>query len=192
MVKETTKEEIPQKTFSALQKDEKDFADFLVILSSTGQISLDEQPSELEQAKIIDQYEVWCNQGKPRPKLPQAIERGVEVILRIYRRKTNGKQWLSYVVKGQQEQVGMKSVPIYGQIQDGQEDKSIVIGHDRVPTIEWDEKKARLLLEKAKRYSENVQLCLVYQTMTLAVKNEPNFFGDFDRMVEKAMRKEII
>lgn len=192
MVKETTKDENPQKTFASLQKDEKDFADFLVILSSTGQISLDEIPNELEQAKIVDQYEVWCNQGKPRPKLPQAVERGVEVILRIYRRKSNGKQWLSYVVKGQQEQVGMKSVPIYGENQDGQEDKSIVIGHDRLPTIEWDEKKARQLLEKAKRYSDNVQLCLVYQTMTLAVKNESNFFADFDKMVEKAMKKEII
>lgn len=191
MVKDTNKGEIPQESdFDSLFKTEETFKEFLRILTVTGQIG-DEKLSELEKGKVVDQYLVWKEQGMQKPKLPASVERGVEVILRIYRRKELGKQWLSYVVKGQHEQVGIKSTPIYGS-NNGVEDRSIIIGYDKKPTIEYTEKKARELLAKAKRYTDNVQLRLVYQTVNIAVKNEENFFADFDEMVAKAMQKNII
>lgn len=176
-------------TYEDFYKEE-DFKDFLRILAVTEGVP--DKLTEVDKEKIVDKYQIWVTQERPKPSFPKAVQSGVEEILRIYRRKWKGKQYISYLVKGQAEQVGMKTDIVYGKNQDDEEDRSIIISRDRYPTIEYNEKEARKLLAKAKRYNSEVKLLFVFQTMTMVVHNEENFFGDFDKLVEKAMKKEII
>lgn len=167
-----------------------DFKDFLRILAVTEGVP--DKLSETDKEKIVDKYLIWVTQGRTKPSFPKSIQSGVEEILRIYRRKWKGKQYLSYVVKGQSEQIGMTTDIVYGKNQDQEEDRSIVISRDRYPTIEYTEKEARKVLAKAKRYNDNVQLLFVFMTSTITIHNEDNFFGDFDSLIERAAKKEII
>lgn len=188
MVKEPSASEEAQ-TYDDYFKQE-DFKDFLRILAITEGVP--DKLTEVEKEKIVDKYQIWVSQDRPKPSLPKGVQSGVEEILRIYRRKWKGKQYISYLVKGQSEQIGMKTDIVYGKNQDQEEDKSIIISRDRYPTIEYSEKEARKILAKAKRYNSEVKLYFVFQTMTIAIQNEENFFGEFDKLVEKAMKKEII
>ena len=170
-------------------EDSEDFQDFLRILAVTEGVP--EKLDAIEKAKILDKYEVWVNDGRPRPSLGDKKPK-VEKILRIYRRKHKGEQYLSYVVEGKSEQVGMKTDVIYGKLPDGTEDTSLVIGHNRYPTIKYNEKHAREVLEKAKRYTEKVDLRFVFQANVITIHNEENFFGDFDGLIQKSFAREVI
>lgn len=186
-----TIEETNADSFDVLLKTE-DFKDFLRIATVTGSIP-ESKPTDLEQEKIVDQYKVWVDSGRPKPKMPESVKSGVEEIIRIYRRKVNGVQYLSYVVKGKSEQVGMETTVTYGKNGDGQEDKSIIIARDRKPVIKYTDKNAKELIQKAKRYHiDDYKLYFVYQTATVRVTNDDNFTGDFDSLMSRAMNKEII
>jgi hypothetical protein len=180
--------ESPQTEFDSLYETE-DFKDFLRILAVTEGVP--DKLEEVDKEKIVDKYNAWVKGDRPRPSLPKSVG-GIEKITRIYRRKAKGTQFISYLVEGKHEQEGMKTDIVYGKNQDGEEDRTLIVGRNRYPTIEYTEKMARDLLKKAKRYNDDVKLYFVYQTMTIAVKNEENFFGDFDKIIERAMKKEIV
>lgn len=171
--------------------DQDDFKDFLRIATVTGSVP-DDALTNLDKDKLVDQYKAWVNDGKPKPQMP-TLKTSVEEILRIYRRKAGGKQYLSYVVKGKSEQVGMETIISYAKSPDGSDDTSLIIGRDRRPVLEYTDKLAKELISKAKRYNpDTFQLRFVYQTATIVVNNEENFTGDFDKLMTKAMNKELI
>lgn len=170
-------------------EDSEDFKDYLRILAVTGEIS--GEPSPQEKVKILDQYEVWVKDGRPKPSLGEN-KPDVEEILRIYRRKWKGKQYISFVVKGKSEQTGMKTDITYGKLQNGMPDKTLIIGRTRYPHIEWTNELAKEVLEKAKRYTEQVQLRFVFLNHVVPIHNEKNFFGDFDKLIEKGLMKQEV
>jgi len=167
-----------------------DFKDFIRIATVTDNIP-DSELSQLDKDMLVDQYKSWVEDGRPKPKMPE-LKSKVEEILRIYRRKVGGKQFISYVVKGKSEQVGMETELTYAKI-NGVEDRSLIIARRRYPSKPYSDKVARELISKAKRYNpDTFSMHFVYQTMTLTVMNEENFTGDFDSLVTKAMKRELI
>jgi len=169
--------------------DEKEFKEFLNILRITEEFP--DTPTDEEKAVSIDKYLAWVEDGKPKPSLGERAPK-VEKILRLYRRKANGKQYLSYVVEGKSEQVGMATDITYGETPGGQEDRSLIIGRTRHPTIPYNEKEARALLKKAKRYTESVQLRLVFLGQVITIHNEENFFKEFDEVIELVNQKKVV
>lgn len=163
------------------------FDTFVNIAKVTEQI-----PEDYDTGKLKDVFKIWVKENSPRQFNFKELEAKVEIIMRLYRRKWKGRQYLSYVVKGQHEQVGMTTDIMYGKNGQGDTDTSIIIGRDRHPTLEWNEKLAREVLEQAKRYSDSVDMRFVFQNVTIVVTNEDNFFGDFDKLFAHATKKEII
>ena len=187
-VKATNKEAVTD-SFEALLETE-DFKDFIRIATVTDNIP-DKELTQLDKDLLVDQYSAWVEDGRPKPKMPELKNR-VEEILRIYRRKVNGKQFLSYVVKGKSEQVGMETELTYANI-NGVVDESLIIARKRFPVMPYTDKLAKELIKKAKRYNpDSFKMYFVFQTMTLGVHNEENFTGDFDSLVTKAMKRELI
>ena len=185
----TNQEEPVADSFEALLETE-DFKDFIRIATVTGNIP-DNELTQLDKDMLVDQYMAWIKDGRPKPKMPE-LKSKVEEILRVYRRKVGGKQFLSYVVKGKSEQVGMETELTYADI-NGVEDRSLIIARRRFPVLPYTEKLAKELISKAKRYNpDTFSMFFVFQTMTLGVMNEENFTGDFDSLVTKAMRRELI
>ena len=171
---------------SAQSKD--DFGTFENIAKVTEQI-----PKGFDSEKLRDVYEVWKEEGSKKQFDFQKLLDKVPKILKIYRRKWKGNQFISYVAKGQSEQVGMKTDIVYGENGAGEEDQSVIISRNRYPTIEYNEKLARKILEKAKRWlGDEVQLHFIFQSRNITVHKEENFFGDFDKLVENALEKKII
>lgn len=169
----------------------RDFQQFIKILQVTE--GLPEKFDDETRDKVMDKFEVWLKDDKPTPAMPKTSTE-VEEILRIYRRKWKGKQFISYVVKGKDEQVGMRTDILYGKDGDGNEDTSLIVGRDRYPVLEYTEKLARELVKKAKRYNPDgtVELRFHYQNQPKVVNNEENFFGDFDKLIAKAFNNEMI
>jgi hypothetical protein len=169
--------------------DVAEFKEFINILRVTE--GFPEKPTDEEKAVAMDKYLVWTDSGKPRPTLGDKKPE-VQKITRIYRRKANGKQYLSYVVEGKSEQIGMETEITYGKTPSGDEDKTIVIERKRFPNKEYKEKEAREILKKAKRYTENVKLRFVFLGSVIPIHNEDNFFGDFDGLIEDSRKGKVI
>lgn len=186
-----------ERKFEALKNTE-DFADFITVQIATGQIARSDLASlsERDQDKLADSYELWVSKGRPRPKL--AAEDKVEVpkIQKIYRIKHNGNQFLAAVVEGRKGKLGVEMDPIYGKIDNEKgekvDDTSIIIGYKPRYTEPYTDAKARELLAKAKRYSDQVSLYFKMNTISIVVNHEENFTGDFDALMKKALNREEI
>lgn len=171
----------------------KKFGKFLKILEVTGEL-----PEDMDDPKskgiVEDKFKVWLQEGEPTPELKKEATK-VEEILKIYRRKHKGEQFISYTVKGKDEQVGMKTDITYGKDGEGHEDTSIIIARTRYPTIPYTDKLAKELIAKARRHSEDgtVELHFIFRGANIHVQNEKNFLSsDFDGLVGHALNKEII
>lgn len=172
-----------------------DFKDFLRIVVATGNISEDDISSltEITKARLVDKFQAWLAQGKPRPNMPATVEKAVEKIEKIYRIKSKGTQYMYYVIEGSPRAVGIDYKPVYAQITqaDGTklDDETRKIGEEKIPTIPYTEKEARALLDKAHRYTDNVGLYFVFGNVKIKVFNPENFFGDYDEMDQRAVQK---
>lgn len=189
-------EDDDQDRFSQLATTD-DFKEFVRIAVATGTISQDELDSldEIGKARLLDKLDAWLKAGKPRPQMPKAVAAEEEIIQKIYRTKSQGDQYLYYVKQGSDAKVGIDLIPVYAKIDgpDGKphDDTSRVIERKRKYTTPYTKNLAEELIAKAKRHSDDVKLFFVQNNVSIAVRTESNFTGDFDELFNKALTQRI-
>lgn len=193
-----TTESAQKNDFASIAKT-KDFKRFLSIKQATNQVPADidlKQISDEEQKELILQFEAWIEAGKPSAQAPK-VKTNVEKVLRVYRRKIFGEQKLSYVVSGKAVQEGIEFVPTYRTYKDDTtgelvEDKSMILKQDRRYTIDYTEKTARDLVARCKKDAVEPKLYLVQGRSVITIRNEANFYADFDEVISKVNNKKEV
>ena len=195
--KEEPKEE-PESEFEKLSKT-KDFKKFIKMQVVIGQLDEDtiiEELSDDDFRKIITEYHGWVNAGRPKPQLTKEAKGKMEKILSVTRRKHIGKQYLTYVVEGDDVAIGVKYELTYAQVEqeDGTfiTDTDIVVKREPRYTIKYTTESAKKLMERCLKEAVNPKFYLALQGRVISVQSTDNFTKDFDELMAKAMKSEVI
>ncbi len=185
------------KTFEELAKS-RDFKKFIKIQETIGDIDdLDlETLTEDGIRKLTTDYHGWVNAGRPKPHLTKEAQGKMEKILSLTRIKYLGKQYLTYLLDGADESSGIKYETTYAKIPQGDgsliEDMSTIIKREPRYKIPFEKATAKKLMERCNNESIRPKLYFVLGGKTYTINNPENFTGNFDELIVKAQRKEII
>ena len=176
-----------------------DFKKFIKVQEAIGEIeegldvlSLDDE----EARKIVADYHGWVNAGKPKPQLSKEAKGRIEKIRRITRRKHLGNQYITYIVDRKDQAVGLEWKFTYAKIkqQDGSfiEDKDTIVAREPKYTIPYTEKESKRLIERCQKEAVNPQFAFAMAGRTVTVNEVSNFTGNFDELMKKASKGEVI
>lgn len=177
----------------------KDFKTFLKMQEAIGEIPEDIQVLALEvedQRKLVTDYHGWVNAGRPKPQLTPEAKGKMEKILSVSRVKHLGKQFLTYVVSGEDFPRGIKLIKSYAQVEqeDGSfiEDTGIVVKTEKRYTIKYTEPEAKKLMERCNKEAVSPKFYFRLRNRAIAIQTPENFTSDFDKLMAQAMKNEII
>lgn len=204
MTKKSSGSNEPQKTKSSdigKLKEDKDFQEFIKNMKLTNQLA--EAPEDLpirQQRELINKFWAWDKAGKPGLQMPDFDSTRPQIV-KVYRIKELGKQYLAYVNE-KSEKVGIETKKIYGtkQLQDPDdvsktktvEDKDNLLKTDVKYTIPYAESKAKEFIEMALETYPNPTFYFIRKPRKVSVTETDNFTGDFDDLMKKANKGEII
>lgn len=150
---ETTIEEITS---------QEDFKQFIAMMEVTGQVEDFDKVSTDEQRDIINKFYLWKEKGSPKAEMPKLKDDTEEEILKIYRVKHRGTQYIWYMTK-EGKRVGLEYDVTYAEEDEWVDGKmtgnkiktDIVL--DRKPryTMEYTKELGEELLAKAHKYNDN-------------------------------------
>ncbi len=151
--KEVTIEEI---------SSQEDFKQFVAMMEVTGQLKNFDELALDEQREVINKYYLWKDKGSPKAEMPKLKDEKEHEILKLYRVKHRGIQYLWYMTTDGQR-IGLDYEEIHNQEDEYDENnqptgrktegKTIV---DRKPhyTIEYTKQKGEELLALASKYND--------------------------------------
>lgn len=176
-----------------------DFQKFLKVQEVTGEIEegLDiSKLSDQEQRAIIADYHGWVNAGRPKPQLSKEAKGKIEKINSLSKVKYLGNLFLTYICDGDVKSRGLEKIITYGKGKhpDGSTftDKNRIESEVPHYTIPYTEKKAKELWERCKVECVKPAMSIKMDERTFTVHDEENFFADFDVVIKKAMKGELI
>ena len=171
--------------------DPADFEEFLELLKTTGQ-QVDELTPELER-RLQNKCWTWIKNCKPKAVMP-TLEEKEEIILKVYREKRVGIQYIYYRTnngiqnkefKYQAEQIPeiIDDKPT-GKTVDHPTKKHLI---DSIPTVKYTKALGEELVEKALRTSINPTFYIVQGNAKFKVDPEV-FNNDFDETIRECTK----
>lgn len=171
------------------------FQQFLMKEIVTGNLKQDFTPAKLsteQERELVTNYNVWVDDGRPMPQMPERKKKAPEKILRVYRRREFMAEFLTAVVDGRALHMGVELVPTYGKLPNGEPDHSTVIAHEKKYTLEYSEAKAKELIARCRKESKSPKFFFVEGTLTVPIKNIENFTRPFDEVLNKITARQPV
>jgi len=169
-----------------------DLQEFLDLLAITGRKTTDLTPEE--DRKIQNECWTWMQNGKPSAVMPTMKEKQ-ETILKVYRTKRFGKQYIYY--RNQDGPQGREYIKVYTQVgeigEDGKptgkmvDDTSSLIETKEKYTIEYTKAFGEELVDKALKTALEPTFYIVQGQWKFKVEPE-ELNGNFDAMIKDCMR----
>jgi len=169
-----------------------DLQEFLDLLAITGRKTTDLTPQE--DRVIQNDCWAWIQNGKPKAVMPK-MTKVVETILKVYRQKRYGKQYIYY--RNQDGVQGHEFIKTYEQVPeiDGEgkptgkfiDDKNTVTSTKEDFTIEYTKALGEELVEKALATSLEPTFYIVQGSHKFKVEAD-ELNNEFDPMIKMCMR----
>jgi hypothetical protein len=141
---------------------QEDFKQFIAMMEVTGQIDNFDKLSTDDQRDVINKYYLWKEKGSPKAEMPKLKDDTEEEILKLYRVKHRGVQYIWYMTK-EGKRVGLEYDVTYAEEDEWVDGKmtgnkittDVVL--DRKPryTMEYTKALGEELLAKAYKYNDN-------------------------------------
>lgn len=187
--------------FEELQKHER-FPEFLQMLKLTDRNFTGDfdDLSLKQQREVINKFWAWLESNAPGLQMPELKAKKVRID-KIYRVKEYGKQFLFYVDENGQK-VGLELKKIFGtkEVMDAEdpkkkktvEDLDNLVRTDKKYTIPYTEAKSKELMQIAEQTSVQPTLYFLRGNRKIQVTEPENFTGDFDELMKKSNKGEVI
>ena len=171
-----------------------DIADFIQLKEQTGTaIDLDNMTQQ-EHVELAAECHAWLNAGKPEAVMPK-FDKQDQAIESVTRCKHKGKEYLYYVTEDTEVPIGIELIPQYRVYKENGKklvDKETVVDMKRRYTIPYTKTHAEELRDRCLIECENPKLYIVDANRHYAVHTPAKFVHDFDHLMDKASKGNIL
>lgn len=192
-------QEVEEEDFDRLKElsETEDFRTYLRIAVATGKMKEEDfaKMDEHDKDIMIEDFEAWVKAGKPTPKMPEQVQKEIDVIHSMCKIKKGRDVFITYNVKGEDRTRNIEYKKLFGKRTGSDEiDETLITGEELIYEKPFEEKYAKELLKKAKLRNPDVKLSIKRegQAFSYAIHNEENFFKDFDSVFEKGSDRKMI
>jgi hypothetical protein len=176
---------------------QEDFKSFIAMMEVTGQIENFDKLATDDQRDVINKFYLWKEKGSPKAEMPQLKDDKEDEILKLYRVKHRGTQYIWYMTKDGRR-VGLEYDITYAEEDEWVDGKmtgnkvktNTVIERKPKYTIEYTKEKGEELLELAYKYTDYPTCYFVNGPNNKVKVSEPDteFNVDGKKMIELMAR----